>query len=142
LHPSESGLLHNEIIKNLNIKAVIIKDYDILEIIKSCDLLISQKSTTLLEAMIIGTPMILLDFVNKDFDETSEYEFLNDKYIISVKNQNKLTLEIKELIANRVKIKDYRENLCQFVRKFSFYDEHEPPTIKTYNFIKSILNSY
>ena len=46
LHPSENGLLHQRICQKLEINPIIIKNYDILKIIKSADHLLSQKSTT------------------------------------------------------------------------------------------------
>lgn len=142
LHPSESGNLHKKITQNLNINPVIVKDYNILELIKSSDLLISQKSTTLLEAMIIGTPMILIDFINKSFKETSKYEFLDEKFIITVKNQKLLTQEIKNVVFDKKLTNKYSTKLKEYAVKFSFYDSEEPPTQKIGNFILSLVKGY
>jgi UDP-N-acetylglucosamine:LPS N-acetylglucosamine transferase len=141
LHPSESGRIHRKITQELNVNPIIVKDYNILELIKSCDLLISQKSTTLLEAMIVGTPMILLDFINKEFTETSDYEFLDDKVIVTVKEQSRLTVEVQTLISNKNKIDDYKKKLNHFVNQFSLNDKTETPTKKISRYLKSILNS-
>jgi len=139
LHPSESGNLHKKIIQNLNVNPVIVKDYNILELIKSCDLLISQKSTTLLEAMIIGTPMILLDFINKGFEESSKYEFLNERFIDTVKNQDSLIQEIKKIVDYKNKKEDLTQKYIQYSKNFSFYDTGEPPTEKIVNFILKLI---
>jgi len=141
LHPSESGNLHKKITQKLNVNPVIVKDYNILELIKSSDLLISQKSTTLLEAMIIGTPMILLDFINKGFEESSKYEFLNEKFINTVKNQDSLTQEIKKIIEYKNKKEILSEKYIKYSKHFSFYDTGEPPTEKIVNFILKITKN-
>ena len=141
LHPSESGNLHKKITQKLNVNPVIVKDYNILELIKSSDLLISQKSTTLLEAMIIGTPMILLDFINKGFEESSKYEFLNEKFINTVKNQDSLTQEIKKIIEYKNKKEILSEKYIKYSKYFSFYDTGEPPTEKIVNFILKITKN-
>lgn len=141
LHPSESGNLHKKITQKLNANPVIVKDYNILELIKSSDLLISQKSTTLLEAMIIGTPMILLDFINKGFDESSKYEFLNEKFITTVKNNDSITQEIKKIIEYKNKKEILSEKYIKYSKHFSFYDTGEPPTEKIVNFILKITKN-
>jgi len=141
LHPSESGNLHKKIIQKLNVNPVIVKDYNILELIKSSDLLISQKSTTLLEAMIIGTPMILLNFINKKFEESSKYEFLDEKIINTVKNQDSLTQEIKKIMENRNIKEVLSQKYIEYSKKFSFYDTGEPPTEKIVNFILKLVKN-
>ncbi|MFW9930757.1 MAG: hypothetical protein ACFFD1_15315, partial [Candidatus Thorarchaeota archaeon] len=139
LHPNENGLLHQNILKKLNINPIIVKDYSILRLIKSCNLLISQKSTTLLEAMIVGTPMILLDFINRDFRETSRYDFLNEELIISVKNEKQLTETVKDLFSNPTYCEKYTERLREYASKFSFFDYSQTPTQKIVQMILDYL---
>jgi hypothetical protein len=139
LHPSESGRIHQKVLRELNVNPIIVRDYNILDLINSCDLLISQKSTTLLEAMLIGTPMILLDFINKDFTESSRYEFLNENFVKTVKNQKQLTEEIKTLIINSDAISTYCLKLKDYVKGFSFYESENPPTQKIADFVLDLL---
>ena len=139
LHPSESGILHKEIIQKLKIKPVIVKDYNILELIKSVDLLISQMSTTLLEAMIIGTPMILLNFINIEFEKSSTYEFLN--FINTVKKQDLLTQGIKEILEYKDKKEFLNQKNIEYSKKFSYYDVEQPPTEKIVNFILKLIEN-
>ena len=138
LHPNENGNLCKKIIQKLNINPIIIKNYNILEVINSCDLLISQKSTTLLEAMIIGTPMIVLDFINKDFKESSKYEFLNENFIPNIKNQELLTHEIKKVTEKNEEI---RNRYKEYAKKFLFYDNGELPTEKIVNLILKLIKN-
>lgn len=139
LHPSENGNLHREIIQKLKIKPVIVKDYNILELIKSVDLLISQMSTTLLEAMIIGTPMISLNFINIEFDKSTIFEFLNENFVNTVKKQDLLTQAIKEIIEYKNKKEILSQKNIEYSKKYSHYDVKQPPTEKIVNFILKII---
>jgi len=140
LHPHENGKIHKEVIHKLKVNPIIVKSYNILDIIKSCNLLISQKSTTLLEAMIIGTPMILLDYINKNFDQTSKYEFLDEKFIPTVKDPKNLLNELEKIL-NRTKENDnINKELKEFSSEFSYFDHGKSPTEKIIQFIKKIIN--
>ncbi len=130
LHPRENGLIHRKICRELKLSPIIIKNYQILNVIKSCDILISQKSTTILEAMIVGTPVICLDVVNKSFRETSKYLFLDEKYVYMAYNQDELTEHIRNLITNKERLKDYIKKLKTNAEKFIFYDINNPPIKK------------
>jgi len=141
LHPNENGNLCRKIIQKLNVTPIIIKNYKILEVINSCDLLISQKSTTLLEAMMIGTPMIVLDYVNKDFTESSRYEFLNAKFIPNIKNQELLTHEIKKVTEKKNTNEEIRNRYKEYAKKFLFYDNGELPTEKIVNLILKLIKN-
>jgi len=140
LHPRENGIIHKKVANDLNCQLFIVKDYDILALIKSSDILISQKSTTLLEAMIVRTPVLILDFINKSFTETSKYEFLNEKYILTIKDQKSLTQEIEKLISNRNFAEKYTQELKNYSDSFSYYDVEEPPTQKIVNLILRTIN--
>jgi len=130
LHPREDGKIHKRILKRFNLDTIIVKDYKILDLIKSCDLLLSQKSTTILEAMLVGTPIIVLDFINKDFKETSKYLFLNEKFIIIVKEQQLLMRKIKDLVNDNELREEYRQNLIKNAKNFISYDPENPPIQK------------
>jgi len=139
LHPRENGLLHKKILNKLGVIPIIVKDYDILDLIKSCDLLLSGVSNTILEAMIIGTPVILLDFINVNFIYTSRYIFTEDKSIIRVNNQEELTTVLQKFILNKAFYSSYSESLKNLSKGYSFYDEKENPTKKIINlFLKEI----
>ncbi|MFX1494059.1 MAG: hypothetical protein ACFFBZ_07235 [Promethearchaeota archaeon] len=139
LHPRENGILHKKILNELGVFPIIVKDYDILELIKSGDLLLSGVSNTILEAMIIGTPVILLDFINVNFIYTSRYIFTEDESIIHVKNQEELTAILQKFTLNKDFYSSYSESLKNLSKGYSFYDEKENPTKKIINlFLKEI----
>ena len=139
LHPRENGVIHKKICAKLGINPIIVKDLRILDVIRSSNLLISQKSTTILESMLVGTPVICLDFVNKNFRETSKYLFLDEKYINIVYDQDTLTQQIKELITNKSKISNYIQKLNEEAKKFVFYDINNPPIKKIAELILHLL---
>lgn len=136
LHPREDGILHKKILQDLNSNAIIVKDVNILELIKSCDLLLTTLSTTILEAMIIGTPVILLDFLNRRFQYTGRYSFSDEVFIKVAKSLESLKKLMKELYTNKEFYKNYSKEIMKSSHLFNFYDENEPPTEKI---IKLIL---
>jgi len=140
LHPSEDGILHRRILQKLNSNSIIVRDVNILELIKSCNLLFSGISTTILEAMIIGTPIILLDFINRDFDLTGRYLFTQEEFVKVAKNEESLIKIVTDLLRNTEIIK-YSENLKHNSRQFSIYDDKEPPTKKIMKLIKGIIEA-
>jgi len=139
LHPRENGRIHQKVLDKLEVNPIIVKDYDILELVASSNLLLSGISNTVLEAMIIGTPVILLDFINVNFTFTSRYIFTEDKSLISVKDQKELTDILQKLIKNKDFYNKYSEDLKNLSEGYSFYDKTQNPTEKTINlFFKEI----
>lgn len=139
LHPKETGVLQRRILQKLNVNPIIVRDINILTLIKSCDLLLTSFSTTILEAMIIGTPVIILDFINKEFPFSGKYLFSEEKYVKTTKHQESLTKIIKQLTTNPDLLKKYSEELKINADKFSFYDGNDPPTEKIINLISKSI---
>lgn len=90
LHPEENGIEYKAILKNLNINPIIVRDYNVLELINSSSLLISCISSIILEAMIIGTPVILTEFINLDFIYARPYGFTNEHFVRVAKTSQSL----------------------------------------------------
>ncbi len=123
LHPRENGIHHRIILKKLNVNPIIVQDYHILELIKSCDLLLSRTSTTILESMIIGTPVILLDNVNFELFFTGKYLFLKEEDLIKVEYDTQLTSFLRDLIENKRYYKDYSSKLKDSAKNYSYYNK-------------------
>lgn len=139
LHPSESGLFHRKIIKNLDIKPIIVRDYNILELLKSSNILISCVSSIILEAMIIGTPIIQANFLNLGFTYIQPYGFTNEQYL-RVANTSKALIEhIKELTQDKESYIEYSNKLRESSERFSFFDKNYPPTKKIVDLILKII---
>ncbi|MHA1757432.1 MAG: hypothetical protein ACTSVV_11720, partial [Promethearchaeota archaeon] len=141
LHPKDNEKYYIKIIKEYKIKPIIVKNYNILQLIKSCDLLISLISTTILESMIIGTPIIVLDYFNFDFNFIHNYLFMNDSCLFKLKNPQ----ELKEHILILTKNKSYRDKysltLKNCSKKYSFFDPKQPPTQMIINLIINIIQN-
>ncbi len=135
LHPAESGLLHKQVANSLNVNPIIVRDYNILDLIKSSHLLISVISSIILESMMMGIPVILAEFVNLGFMYIQPYNFTNKENIKVAENQETLISIIKDLFENREKFLEYSKNIQQKARLFSYYDKNEPPTERIVNLI-------
>jgi hypothetical protein len=140
LHPREDGLFHKKIIKNLNVNPIIIRDYDILELISSCNLLLTRISTTILESMIIGKPVILLELINDNFKLSDTYIFVKDNILIKVENENALINEIKHLMENHDYYLEYSKLLKKKANLYSLNNKNETPSECSINLIKKIID--
>ena len=123
IHPREDGVLYKNILQDLNINPVIIKDYDLFQLIISSDLYLSRISATILEALITGTPVILLDLVNLGSLYTGTYPFCEEDNLIKVKDKKSLIKEINGLITNKNHYLNYKKNLKLISDKYSFFDD-------------------
>ena len=135
LHPSENGIFHKQLIDKLNVNPLIIRDYNILELINSCDILISCQSSIILEAMIIGKPIILAEFVNLGFMYIEPYAFTTKNILKVAEDQTNLKEILTNLIENNIEFSNYSKWLKEKSKGFSFYDVDDPPINKIVNLI-------
>jgi UDP-N-acetylglucosamine:LPS N-acetylglucosamine transferase len=140
-HPSEGGEVHRAVKEKLQANCTIVKDYNILELIKSSQLLLSEISTTILEAMIIGTPVIHFDLINTSLFLTGKYLFIDEEELITVNTQEDLTSKIKELVENPELYSNYKVTLNKVAEGHCFYDKNEPATKKIIKIIYNIIGN-
>lgn len=140
IHPADSGNLHKRIINKLDVKPFIIRDDSLLDLMKSCSLLITCYSSIALEAMMIGTPVIEVKFVNLAFTFIDPYIFTQKDFIKNAENLDSLTLIIKDLFKNEESLKNYSKQMRENSKLFSFYDEKEPPTERIIKLILKEIN--
>lgn len=138
LHPSEDGIIHKEILKYFNVDPILVRDYNILDLLKSSDLFLSRSSTTILEAMLIGTPLILLDLINLKAYFSGTYLFCRDSNVISVKNQNELTQQLKQLINDEEYYSKYRKCIKDLANGYAFFNKEKTSSEIIYDLIKSL----
>lgn len=142
IHPAEWGNRYKRVLDELKIKGpVIVKDYDILELMKSSDLYLSRNSYSVLEAMIIGIPVIVLDYVNVDFYFSGFYKFLEERDLITVRNQKSLTESIKKLINEKDFYDNYSTKLYQIAKGYSYNDGKKTATENIVSLIKKIIKT-
>jgi len=142
LHPREDGVLHRQIMQKHKVEPLIVRDYEIFELINSSDIFVSMSSTTILEAMIIGIPIIVLDFINLDFKFTGEYLFIDEKSLIIAKDYESLVQNLNKLVKNKQDLYQYSSDYKKISQKYSFYDRNNPPTKKIVKIILDINEKF
>lgn len=103
--------------------------------------MLSRTSTTILEAMIIGTPIIILDFVNLGLYYTSSYLFSEDKKIINIKKVEDLYIHLEKIIKNHDFYKDYTQMIRNMANSYFFYDSSKSSSNILYDLIRNILKN-
>jgi len=140
LHPREVGKFYNKFLrKELKVNPIIVKDYNILRLIKSSDLLLTEISNTVLESMIIGKPLILLNLINSDFHLNGRYLFTNSNYVETARSKNMLTKKLKNLKNNKDYYHEYSKRLKNLVPKFSYENNKKIPSELINNLFLKII---
>lgn len=119
LHPRESGNILSKILRNLKSNAIVVKHVNIFEMLKTADILITQQSATILDSMVIGTPIICLDFINKRVGSSGKLAYNDEKFIEIAYNEKELYQKLSIFFNHPEKLSKYKqkikENLCLFV---------------------------
>lgn len=107
------------------------------DIIKKLDLVISISSATIMQAIIIGTPVISINYKGKHSNSIRSLDFLQDKVTKKINDQ----LELENILLNQEKFfKEFRENRKRFLKnKLNDYNGHS--TEKIINYILEDINS-
>ena len=136
LHPRETGNLQKKILNSLNYEAPIIKNIDIFEIINMADLLLTQQSATILDSMVIGTPIICLDLMNKRVGYSGKHVYNDEKYIEKVYSEEELYKKLNIFIKNPEKLKEYKQKLRNNLKLFLYNEDNYSPTKKIVSDLK------
>ena len=109
LHPGDyHGDIPLKMSESLGVKNIsITNDYDIVDLLVACDCLITGYSTTILEAMLLEKPIIIISF-----RESMEIMPIKEYNIVShVSNYKDLFDVMKEIIKKPVPLIEYRKFL-------------------------------
>ena len=141
LHPIQNGFFIRNTLKELNCNVIIIKDVDIFKILKTADLvLINPESSVILDSMIMGTPVVLLDFTNKRLYFSAKNPCYNEKYLRITKNEEQLYQILKDLISSNLKLEEYKNsikrNLNLFIYRKNNYSSSQQIVSDLKNFLK------
>ncbi|MFX0025163.1 MAG: UDP-N-acetylglucosamine 2-epimerase [Candidatus Hermodarchaeota archaeon] len=139
LHPREDGIIVKHILKKLNVESTIIRDYNILDLINSSDIILSRNSTAVLEAMILGKPVILLEFINYNFEFSGKYLFKDDNYLINISDEKLLKDSIYKLFHDKEYYNEYSEGLKNLSKGYNSFDNKESAAEKAANLIRRII---
>lgn len=129
LHPNEDGIIHTNIVKELEYDALIIKNYDAPDVIKNSDLIITISSTTAIESAYLLVPVISV-LLN------GEEDFLGlEKMGLgrTVYNEINLMQSINEVFNDETSYSSIKNNQL----KFSMQDKSTENVVKLINFVLS-----
>ncbi len=116
IHPREYIGFYKVLLEKANVNPFLVQNCDILRLIKSCNVVICRTSTTtILESMIIGIPVLVLDFIKVKYNITGKYLFSDDESLIKVKNEQELEKELELLIKNV----DYNAKYTKIVKELA-----------------------
>ena len=140
LHTKQYGKLKIKILREMKCNAVIVKEVDILEIIKTADILLTEESSVILDSMVVGTPIICIDFINKGVAYSAKHVYNNEKFIIIVHDEQNLFQKLNELINSPSKVKEYKNSLKNSLKKILYHKENYSPAQQIVADIKKIIN--
>ncbi len=66
VHPYDDEGFYKDLVREFSMDVPVVKDWDILELIYNCDIMITKHSTTVLEAMALGINVIILNLSGKE----------------------------------------------------------------------------
>ena len=141
LHPKQDGRLERKVLRELNQDAIIVKDVDILEIIKTADVLLTEESSVILDSMVVGTPIICLDFINKGVSYSAKHVYNDEKFIIIIQDEQELYIKLNELLNSPSKIKEYKKLMKKNLKSILYYENNYSPAQHIVADLKKIINS-
>lgn len=139
LHPRESGIIQSKILRDLKYNAIVVKNVNIFEIIKTADILITHQSATILDSMVIGTPIICLDFINKRVCNSGKHVYNDEKFIEIVYNEKELYHKLSVFLNHPEKLSKYKQKLKENICLFLYTEENYSPTKKIVSDLVSYL---
>jgi len=128
LHPRQSGIFIKNLMSRLDYNAIIVKSVDIFDIINSCDILLTQDSAVILDSMVVGTPLISMDLVNKRLYYSGFYNYNDEKYIYKVYDGDQLYDRLQKLLDNPKVYTDYKNLLRKNLSSILYIKENYSPT--------------
>ncbi len=140
LHPKQNGFFIRNTLKKLKCNVIITKDDDIFKILRIADfLLINPESSVILDSMIIGTPVVLLDFANKSLYYSGKTSFYNEKYLKIAKNEEQLYQILKDLISSNLELEKYKNSIRGNLNLFLYHKNNYSPSQQIVSDLKNCL---
>lgn len=109
----------SSIIKKIDPSIPIYQHHDILELLESCDILISLNySTILLDALILNKPTLVFLPEKQNFEEE---EVIKQKAVLAVSNNSELEIKLKQILFDEDIRNDLIKNGKMFIEKYFSY---------------------
>jgi len=120
VHPAERDiLLYESIAREMGRTCVVIRDFDIHQILYVSDIVILCFSTTGLEAMILKKPLIILC----QFMEKPPVDYASEGAAIRTRTEQELRDTIKELLENEQARHELAKNRDTFIYKYAYIQD-------------------
>jgi len=117
LHPYESDELTNGVRKGFDRNnVVVVKDVNIFDLIGVCDLLITKFSTSAMEAILLGKPVIIMNLGGMP----DIFPYVENNVALGVYRSEDLLPAIKRILEGDKMYKEFLAERERFVRKFAF----------------------
>ena len=143
LHPREGGLNYKKLLEEMGYNDIIIvKDVNLYDLLNSCDFLLTKDSSIILEAIVIGIPIICLDLMNKRIYFEGNYLYSDEKYVVKAYNEEDIYNSLMLFITNPKKLEEYLNEMKKNLQLFLFNKEGYSPTNKiTSDIVKLIRDN-
>ncbi len=116
VHPREDLSQYEFFKKEAKIPVRIIKDQNILSILKICDVFISQHSTTILDALVVGKPVGVVNFTKRQ----SSLRFLKSEGILELNTPEQLVKVTHQILEDPEFLFKYEKFLQEFLTEHAF----------------------
>ena len=111
LHPMENIEEYEKILREIDSNTIICRDIAIYELLHACEILMTVRSTTALEAMILDKPVITLEFTNI----THHTIYSDSKAAIGVYKKEDIAPTIEKVLYSQKVQKELKRNRAKFV---------------------------
>lgn len=123
LHPEDKNMaFYTEFLRSFSpsIRFTVVRDLSVYDLIHSADFLISPPSTTVLEAIILNKPVLLVDFEKK----RSIFPFAEWQAVLSASNDEEFHFYFQELVKKPFEIlKNQKEGRDKILQDYISWDE-------------------
>jgi glycosyltransferase involved in cell wall biosynthesis len=120
-HPRESIQEFQKYLPPRGASAIVVKDVDLYSLINACELLMTEVSTTALEAIAFGKSVLILNFTAKPYPSTPYPEaYVRGGVALEVREKDDLTRKMKQVLQNPEVRRKLAKNRPRFVREQLF----------------------
>lgn len=136
LHPKEEPSIYNQVLKEMQYRAIVSKDIDLYEAIACSEVVIAIHSTAILEALALERPVIQLNLMEKYdvFGKTAK------KAIIFADSEKRLLEAIRMALHDKPHLKEFSKKTKKFIPEY-FYKIDGKSTERFINVLEEILKS-
>lgn len=116
-HPVEKEQWHRRIATEQHVELTVLpKSSDTYEALYACDAMVTSSSTTALEAMIVGKPVVVADWLSDPWARP----FVESGSVISVKNKDQLAEAVRKALYDRQTLRRLSPKVRKFVHEQTY----------------------